>query len=157
MVEDAIAPLPSPTSEAACQCRYNQAVKTPVMDNALVMEKSKGFGKTQSPKEKSSFTHFWVVEGEVWAFNNPTGGTIKPCKETSQYKSGNTESIDAAIQDLSGKEDGFYKFGIHEPGSKASWKSEPLSTATKRAINATKNLIASKKLEKAAMPKTAFK
>ncbi len=112
-------------------------------------EKAKGFGQKQPQKEKSSFTHFWVVEGEVWTFNNPAGGAIKPCKDTNQYKSGDTASIDTAIQELSGKEDGFYKFGVHEPGAKASWKFETLSVATKRAINATKNLIASKKLEKA--------
>lgn len=121
------------------------------------MDKRKGFGKAQPQKEKSSFTHFWVVEGEVWTFNNPAGGAIKPCKETNQYKSGDTASIETAIQDLSEKEDGFYKFGVHDPGAEASWKYEALSTATKRSINATKNLIASKKIEKAAMPQTAFK
>jgi hypothetical protein len=120
-------------------------------------DKGKGFGKAQPKKEKSLFSHFWVVEGEVWTFNSPAGGAIKPCKETSQYKSGDTASIETAIKDLSGKEDGFYKFGVHDPGSEASWKFEPLSTATKRSINATKNLIASKKLEKAAMPQTSFK
>ncbi len=127
------------------------------MDTVLAMDKGKGFGKAQPKKEKSSFTHFWVVEGEVWTFNNPAGGAIRPCKETNQYKSGDTANIDKAIEELAGKEDGFYKFGVHESGSEASWKFETLSTATKRAINATKNLIASKKLEKAALPKTAFK
>jgi hypothetical protein len=121
------------------------------------MDKQKGFGKAQPSKEKSAFTHYWVVEGEVWAFNNPTGGTIKPCKDTNQYKSGNKDSLDAAITELSGKDDGFYKFGVHEPGQAASWKVEPISVATKRSINATKNLIASKKSEKNPLPKTALK
>lgn len=112
---------------------------------------AKGFGKAQPKKEKSSFSHFWVVDGEVWAFDNKTSGKIKPCKETNQYKSGDTASIDSAIKELAGKGDGFYKFGSHEAGAKASWKFDELSTATKRDINATKELMASKRKEKAAM------
>jgi hypothetical protein len=129
------------------------------MDTALAMDKgTKGFGKAQPKKEKSSFAHFWMVEGEVWTFNSPAGGAIKPCKETKQYKSGDTASIDSAIEALSGKEDGFYKFGVHEAGAEASWKFEALSAATQRSINATKNLIASKKLEKAAaLQQTPFR
>jgi len=112
---------------------------------------SKGFGKAQPKKEKGAFSHFWVVDGEVWAFDNKTSGKIKPCKDTNQYKSGDTASIDSAIKALAGKDDGFYKFGPHKAGAKASWKFEALSTATKRAIDATKGLIASKRKEKAAM------
>ena len=121
------------------------------MDAVLVMVKSKGFGKSQSKKEKSKFEQFWVVDGEVWTTNNKTGGTIKPSRETNRYKSGDTESIDKAIKELDGKADGFYKFGIHEAGSKAGWKFDELSTVTKRAIDATKNLMASKKKEQATM------
>ncbi|MEL6816121.1 MAG: hypothetical protein AAFP03_15135 [Cyanobacteria bacterium J06598_3] len=119
------------------------------MDIALIM--AKGFGKAQPKKEKSSFSHFWVVDGEVWAFDNKTSGKIKPCKDTNQYKSGDTASIDKAIKALAGKDDGFYKFGPHKAGAKDSWKFDELSTATKRAINATKEQIESKRKEKAAM------
>ena len=115
------------------------------------MAQNKGFGKAQPKKEKGSFEQFWVVDGEVWATENKTGGTIKPSKETNRYKSGDTDSIDNAIKELAGKADGFYKFGVHEAGSKASWKFDELSTATARAINATKNIIASKKKEQSAM------
>ena len=115
------------------------------------MAQNKGFGKAQPKKEKGSFEQFWVVDGEVWTTENKTGGTIKPSKETNRYKSGDTDGIDNAIKELAGKADGFYKFGVHEAGSKASWKFDELSTATARAINATKNLIASKKKEQSAM------
>jgi hypothetical protein len=117
------------------------------------MAQNKGFGKAKSKKEKEKgeFKQFWIVDGEVWTSDNKTGGTIKPAKETNRYKSGDTEGIDNAIKELAGKADGFYKFGVHEAGSKASWKFDELSTATARAINATKNLIANKKKEQLAM------
>lgn len=112
---------------------------------------AKGFGKAQPKKETGAFSHFWVVDGEVWAFNNKTSGTLKPCKLTNQYKSGDTKGLDKAMKDLAGKDDGFYKFGVHKPGGKASWKFDELSTATKRSINSTKALMASKEKERAAM------
>lgn len=112
---------------------------------------AKGFGKAQPKKEKGAFSHFWVVDSEVWAFDNKTGGKIKPYKDTNQYKTGDTASIDSAVKELDEKADGFYKFGVHKAGAKASWKFDELSTATKRDINATKELMASKVKEKAAM------
>lgn len=121
------------------------------MDKILDMAQNKGFGKAQTKKEKDAFEQFWVVDGEVWAADNKTGGTIKPSKETKRYKSGDTDGIDHAVKELAGKADGFYKFGVHEAGSKASWKFDELSTATARAIDATKNLIANKKKEQLAM------
>ena len=121
------------------------------MDKISSMAQNKGFGKAQTKKEKDAFEQFWIVDGEVWASDNKTGGTIKPGKETKRYKSGDTDGIDHAIKELAGKADGFYKFGVHEAGSQASWKFDELSTATARAIDATKNLIASKKKEQLAM------
>lgn len=121
------------------------------------MAESKGFGKAQPKKEKGAFSHFWVVEGDVWTFDNKGSGAIKPSKETSRYKSGDTDEIDKAIAELSGKADGFYKFGVHAPGSDMSWKFDELSVATKRSINATKNMIASKQLEKTAAQQDAFR
>ena len=121
------------------------------MDTASAMATNKGFGKAQPKKEKGAFEQFWVVDGEVWATDNKTGGTIKPHKQTNRYKSGDVKSIDKAVKELAGKADGFYKFGVHKAGSKASWKFDELSTATARAIEATKNLIAQKQKERVAM------
>lgn len=111
----------------------------------------KGFGKAQPKKGTEGFSQFWVVEGEVWATNTKSGGAIKPCKETNRYQSGDTKDIDDAIKALAGKADGFYKFGVHEAGSKASWKFAELSTVTKRAINSTKTMMVGKQKEKTAM------
>lgn len=125
------------------------------MDGVQIMAKSKGFGKAQPKKEKGAFSHFWVVDGEVWAFDNKGSGTIKPYKSTNQYKS-DEAALEKSAQELNGKDDGFYKFGVHEAGKKASWKFEELSVATKRSINATKTLIESKKLEIKGKQKTVF-
>ncbi len=112
------------------------------------MPKNKGFGKAQPKKEKSAFSRFWVVDGEVWALDDKASGGIKPGKTTSQYKLGKTAEIDKAIKELAGKDDGFYKFGASEPDSKPDWTFEELSATTQRSINATKTLIASKALER---------
>ena len=115
------------------------------------MANNKGFGKAQPKKDKGAFEQFWVVDGDVWTSTNKAGGTIKPYKETNRYKAGDTESIDKAVKELGGKADGFYKFGVHEAGGKASWKFSELSTAITRDINATKNLMAQKEKERVAM------
>ena len=119
------------------------------------MAKSKGFGATQPKKDNSAFSHFWIVDGEVWAFDNKGGGSIKPYKTTNQYQA-DEKGLDAMAKELNGKADGFYKFGAHAAGSKASWKTEALSAATKRSINATKTLMESKKKEIKGKGKTVF-
>lgn len=125
------------------------------MDSVQIMANGKGFGKAQPKKKESAFSHFWVVDGEVWAFDNKGSGTIKPYKTTNQYKA-DEASIEKSAQELAGKDDGFYKFGVHEAGGKASWKVEDLSVATRRSINATKTLIESKKSEIKGKQKTVF-
>jgi len=119
------------------------------------MVKGKGFGKAQPKKEKGAFSHFWVVDGDVWTFDHKGSGSIKPYKSTNQYKA-NEADIEAKVAELSGKADGFYKFGAHESGGKASWKFEKTSVVTNRAINATKVLIESKKSEINGKQKTVF-
>ncbi len=125
------------------------------MDSVWIMATSKGFGKAQPKKDKGAFSHFWVVDSEVWTFDNKGSGTIKPYKTTNQYKS-DEAGLEAKAQELDGKEDGFYKFGVHKESDAASWKFEELSVATKRSINATKALIESRKSEIKGKQKTVF-